>query len=327
MHLKKELQAKRKHHHVWANYLLKWSTNGRDLFCTTRKGNIDFTSVRGVVMEKDFYHITPLKQEHIDTILMFASLSSSTLQKEHQSNLRKFLTVQQLEETYYKSESQDQGTKQAILAAKCNLLENVHASYENDAAPILEALVKGNIDILKNDREMLVFTTYLGHQITRTRNFKVRCLAAVSKNNPNLGKIIESSWWFFSYMFGVNLGQSLYLNRHIDNHTLLVNNTNIGFITSDQPAINVHNCVKDEEFHTPESMDLFYPISPKYAFIITESHRFEDGLVEIDESNVIELNEKVAKNANMHIFSSNKKELNEYKSLVGSTLKTIKGRM
>lgn len=322
--MRKELQTKRKHHHVWANYLLKWSTNNRDLFCVTSKGNIDFTSVRGVVMEKDFYQKTELEQEHINTILMFSSQSPITLQEQHNNYLGDFLKIQQLEKAFNNTNIQCEETNQVILAAKCNLLENLHTRHENDAAPILEELAKGNIAVLDNDKEMLSFSMFLGHQITRTKNFKVCCITGVSNNNPKLGKIMEHSWWFFSYMFGMNMGQSLYLARHTENQTLLLNNTNTDFITSDQPAINVHSCIKDEEFHAPESMDLFYPISPKYAYIISESHRFESGLVEIDESNVIELNEKIAKNANEHIFSLRKQEVDRYKLLVGNALRVIK---
>ncbi|WP_318435789.1 DUF4238 domain-containing protein [Photobacterium leiognathi] len=322
--MRKELQAKRKHHHVWANYLLKWSTNNRDLFCVTRKGNIDFTSVRGVVMEKDFYQLTELDQEHIDTILMFSSQSPMTLQEQHNDYLNSFLKIQKLEKVFNNSNMQCEKTSQVILAAKCNLLENLHTKHENDAAPILDELARGNIGALSKDREMLSFMMFLGHQIARTKNFKVCCITGISKNDLKLGKIMEHSWWFFSYMFGMNIGYSLYSERRKENHTLLLNNTNTDFITSDQPAINVHSCIKDDEFYAPESMDLFYPISPKYAYIVTESHRYESGTVEIDEKSVIELNEKVAKNANEHIFSLRKQEVDNYKLLVGDTLRVIK---
>jgi hypothetical protein len=321
--LKKEMQAKRKHHHVWANYLLKWSANNRDLFCVTSKGNIDFTSVRGLVMEKGFYQLTSLEQEHIDTILRFSSQSPTKLQEQHQNYLNEFLKVQQLEKAYNDSKTQNEELEQIILAAKCNLLEDLHTKHESDAAPILEELAKGNIDILKNDRDMISFTMFLGHQVSRTKNFKVRCIAGISKYDLKLGKIMEHSWWFFSYMFGMNMGKSLYLARNTKNHTLLLNNTNSNFITSDQPAINVHCCVKDGEFESPENMDLYYPISPEYGYIITESHRFESGLVEIDESIVEEFNEKIAKNANDHIFSSREQEVNNYKLFVGKALRVI----
>ena len=324
--MRKELQTKRKHHHVWANYLLKWSTNNRDLFCVTSKGNINFTSVRGVVMERDFYQLTELNKDDVATILTLSSKASITLQDQHNNYLLDFLNIQKLEKEFNNSNIQCEEMNQIILAAKCNLLENLHTAHENDAAPILEELAKGNIAVLDNDREMLSLTTFLGHQITRTKNFKVCCITGLSKNNPKLGKTMEHSWWFLSYMFGMNIGYKLYSARHTENHTLLLNNTNTDFITSDQPAINVHSCIKEEEFHAPESMDLFYPISPKYAYIISESHRFENGLVEINESNVIEFNEKIAKNANEHIFSLRKQEVDSYKSLVGNSLRVIKER-
>nr|WP_272870737.1 DUF4238 domain-containing protein [Vibrio sp. B1-2] len=323
-HVEKDLQAKRKHHHVWANYLLRWSTNNRDLFCVTSKGNIDFTSVRGLVMEKDFYQLTPLEQKHIDAILMFSSGSPEKLQEQHKNYLWDFLKVQRVENAYKSANIQNDEAEQAILASKCNLLENLHTAHENAAAHILEELARGNIETLKNDQNMISFMMYLGHQVARTKNFKVRCITGMKKNKPELGKIMEHSWWFFSYMFGMNMGLSLYSSRQNDNHTLLENNTNSNFITSDQPAINVHYCVKDDVFQAPENMDLYYPISPKYSYVITESHRFESGLVEIDEPIVTEFNRKVATNANSHIFALSKLDVDTYKSLVGNSLRKIK---
>lgn len=275
-------------------------------------------------MEKDFYQITKLELEHIDTILEFSSLSPITLQKQHYNYLKNFLTIQKLEKSLNYSNIQSEEANQTILAAKCNLLENLHTEHENDALPILEELAKGNIAILDNDREMRTFILFLGHQMTRTKNFKDCAITGMSKNNPTLGKKMEHSWWFLSYMFGMNLGRNFYLARHTENHTLLLNNTNTDFITSDQPAINTHSCIKDEEFKSPENIDLFYPISPKYAYLISQSHRFESGLVEIDESTVIEFNKKIAKNANKHIFSLRKQEIDTYKPLIGNTFRVIK---
>ncbi|MDV2860730.1 DUF4238 domain-containing protein [Psychrobacter sp. CAM01] len=322
--MEKDLQAKRKHHYVWANYLLRWSTNSRDIFCVTSKGNIDFTSVRGLVMEKDFYQLTSLEQKHIDAILMFSSGSPAKLQEMHQSYLRDFLKVQKLESAYKNAKKQSDEAEQAILASKCNLVENLHTAHENAAKNIIENLAQGKMEILKNDQDMVLFSMYLGHQMARTKNFKVRCITGVKECNPELGKIMEHSWWFFSYMFGMNMGLSFYSNRHNENHTLLKNNTNSNFITSDQPAINVHSCVKDDEFQAPDNMDLYYPISPKYSYIITESHRFESGLIEVDESVVTEFNKKIATNANNHIFALRKQDADTYKSFVGGALRKIK---
>lgn len=322
--MKKDLQAKRKHHYVWANYLLRWSANRRDLFCVTSRGNIDRTSVRGLVVEKDFYQLTSLEQKHIDAILMLSSQSPTKLQEQHQSYLEYFLKVQKLEYAYRRSSNQSSESEQAILAAKSNLLENLHTAHESSSAHILEELAQGNIEVLKNDQNMISFTMYLGHQIARTKNFKVRCITGMKRNNPELGEIMEHAWWFFSYMFGMNIGLSLYSSRLNENHTLLKNSTSSNFITSDQPVINVHSCVNDNEFKPPESMDVYYPISPQYSYIITESHRFESGLIEIDESVAIEFNKKIAINANNHIFSLNEQDIKNYKPFVGGALRKIK---
>ena len=58
--VKKHLQAKSKHHHVWAEYLRRWLLNERDVYYTTAKGNIVCKSVKGLAMVKHFYQVKPL---------------------------------------------------------------------------------------------------------------------------------------------------------------------------------------------------------------------------------------------------------------------------
>jgi hypothetical protein len=45
--------------------------------------------------------------------------------------------------------------------------------------------------------------SYWGHQIARTKPFRDKIIA--SQENEQLQKIYKESWWFISYMFGMNL--------------------------------------------------------------------------------------------------------------------------
>ena len=65
---------------------------------------------------------------------------------------------------------------------------------------------------------------FLGLQLSRTKKIKDVVLKRLPRET-NLEKSVASAtqnaWWFMSYMFGVNVGASLYLGRHEDTHSLL----------------------------------------------------------------------------------------------------------
>ena len=128
---------------------------------------------------------------------------------------------------------------------------------------------------------------------------------------------IEHAWWFLSYMFGMNIGLSLYLDRHNTIHALLVNETEVPFITSDQPVVNVHSCVSETEFTMPQHSDLYYPISPRVAYIICDSQRFEPGKNVVDESIILELNIKMASQATVHIIGNTESAIQPFKKYIG----------
>ncbi|MBA4155717.1 MAG: hypothetical protein C0446_14625 [Chitinophaga sp.] len=323
----KTFQAKRKHHYVWANYLKRWSTNGRDIYYTTITGKIKYDSVLGLAMDKDFYQLKPIDSFQLEVIKRISAQSPEKLQEQHKAYFSDFCKLQQAEEAYNLSATKNMDVEKAIHATKCNLLENLHACCERDAWPILNELTNGNLNILDDDKNMIKFMVFLGHQVTRTKNFKDIAILATSNNSTELGikfkKAMEDAWWFISYMYGMNFGASLYFSRKQENHSLLLNNTSVPFITSDQPLINVHPSIRDDVFKAPSEseFDFYYPISPKYAYFISASHRFEKGIIAIDENTVIELNTKLSKHAITHIFSDRKEILEPYKKLVGQNIK------
>ena len=308
---KKILQAKRKHHHVWADYLKRWSINNRDVYYTTSKGKIVCESVRGIAVEKDFYRTSPLTGDDIEFIKRWFSKFPLDIQELHQQRLDEFIKIQVVRSLIKANGQDNELTQQLFLAQECNMIEDIHSSHENSAWPILNALASGNLDVLNDDKNMILFTNFFGHQITRTKNFK----DSVFNGNsifPSDGdtNLCKRNWWFISHMFGTNIGQSLFFSRRSNQHSLLLNETNIPFITSDQPIINVHEGFKLNSNEPPKHADFYYPISPSTAYLIQESATFPSGLNSVSIEQVNELNKKIARHPHNHLFSKNAETLN-----------------
>ncbi|PIF26087.1 uncharacterized protein DUF4238 [Acidovorax sp. 56] len=316
----KDLEVKKHHHYVWANYLARWGSGTKNVFYTTKNGKIAHDSVRSIVVDDYFYKTTVLTRIHVEVIKIFSRKSPDHLQQQHMSYLNDFLRIQQAEAAYGKSDIRNQEIELHLQAMKCNRLENLHASHEKMALPVLDALADERFDVLQDKQHVIDFIAFFGHQISRTKTFRDCILAVQPRSNAleiEAADAMAHVWWFLSYMFGMNIGVSLYLDRHNARHAILVNNTSVPFITSDQPVINVHSCVSETVFSVPEHADFYYPISPRVAYIICDSERFISGKNEVDETTVFELNSKVAAQAMVHIIGDTENAIRPFKNYIG----------
>lgn len=329
---KKSLEPKRNHHHVWANYMKRWSPNNRDIYYTTKNKKIAFDSVRNIAVERDFYRVQYLTNEHAQVIRGFSKLSDEELQKHHMSYLNDYLLMQQLSVLYKKSSIKDETADKMIEAWFCNGIENYHTAHENEAQSILESLADRDLSVLDVSDNMIYFMQFYAQQITRTKTFRDTIIAGCTKSSSladkNLAKTVRECWWFIGYMFGMNMGRALFFDRKNDTHCLLLNDTDTPFITSDQPIVNVHQALTDE-VKPPEEheCDFYYPISPNVAYMVSKSNRFPRGKLQVSVDLVDEMNIKIAKRANVHIISNSEESLKPYKKHVGIRLNLVKEQL
>ncbi|MGY3297329.1 hypothetical protein ACVWY1_001759 [Pseudomonas sp. TE6288] len=316
----KDLEAKRRQHHVWANYLLRWGNGTNNVHYTSKTGKLSYDSVRGIVVDDYFYKITHLSDENIEVIKYISRRSADFMQKVHMESLDNFITVQRLEEEYRKLDVDDDKINHALHALKCNMLENLHSSYEAGAQAKLSALADGDVEVLNDPESMRELLLFMGHQFARTKTCREAAIriAMTSEVDEAMSKAMSHAWWFISYMYGMNIGANLYRRLNSSTHALLINGSGKPFITSDQPIVNVYPQISEAGFTEPEKVDFYYPISPGVAFIVCESKRFASGRQSIDVSVADEFNAKIAAQSLKHIIGDSKEAIKPYSKLVGS---------
>lgn len=324
--MRKYAQIKKKHHYVWSFHLKQW-TNGKDIYYFTKKGNIACDSIKGLSCERGFYKINSLNKSDIEFIQAISSKSDINLQEQHKKFLNNFIALSHISNVCqnYKTRSNEANTTH--LAILYNSLENLHSGFESGVKPVLEKLHHGASEVLNENQNMVAFCSYLGQQITRTKTFKEKSLSAVNRNilaenesnidireYKKIQQLTENNWWFLSFMLGINVGYSLYRTRLNDNHIFIVNKTNTPFITSDNPVVNIHSslCALGE-YEAPEELDLYFPISPRYAYMINNSTEYNSLADFLCESDVEMLNEKMVKKAGATIFGNSNKILESLK--------------
>lgn len=320
-------EVKRKHHYVWASYLRRWSLDGVNAYQSTKKGLVALHGIRGIAMEIDLYKITALSDFDVHLIKLASSKSVQHLHKLHMDYLSDFLVFQYVVKSYKDSGRKHVDADRAILAMESKLLENLHASHEDSVIAIFDDLASGRIEVLYEDSKFLDFMCFIGHQFARTKTFKDRAFQAFERSSEDHERValsMENSWWFISYMLGMNLGRDLYVNRLDYTHSLLEASGELEFITSDQPVINVHDQVWQSDYSEAKFIDYYYPISPRYGYVATSSSAFTGGAIRVGDEVVADLNRKISACAASAVIGSSPESIRPLLSIINSKNNSIK---
>lgn len=277
--------------------------------------------------ESYFYKLQSLDDEHL--------LILKILFQNADENLKKMLYVfiqfiSAIDSAKSEAETNKSSQKFAhlFLLINSNTLENLHGRFENDVKPILKSLLNRDLEVLDQEKNMVIFCNFLAQQMTRTKAIKDIVLSNLKNTSPDLASKFEGCWWIISYFMGTNLGASIWLSRNNDKHCLLINETEEAFITSDLPVINTHpNTLKNNLVPPSEDeVDIYYPISPHIAYMINKSDRFSPGLVFVSLKDVESLNRQMAKNASEYIIGNSADIIKKYIKDVGDWINFIKSK-
>lgn len=310
------LPVVRKHHYVWAYYLSAWSTeNNSNIWYLTKKGKISKDSVKGLSREEDFNKIHKLTDTDTSYIELWPSSNSPTLQEFHKSQLAFFKKASSLIDSHIGFEhiSEFAELKNISENIQYGIFEKTHTIIESLARPIIDELKKGNIHCLDDGRNITSFCNFLAQQLFRTKKVKEASLNGInllpeSDLSPDTFKtLFERNWWLLSYKLALNMGRSLCATAPTDHHTLIKNNTDIDFITSDCPVINIHDSMQRKApGQPPEQLDLYFPISPKIAYISSAKNTYAELSLSIDEKTVKKLNIQMNSNSHQSIYGTSR---------------------
>lgn len=328
--MNKKNDRKRKHHHVWAYYMKAWSKNNRDIFYTTKKNKYEIAcdSVTGINIELDFYEMKDLDTDHLVIIsLRMDRLGMISSSRNHIYQIIEMgLKTQDYKEIVPSLNNPE--IEENLVKIRSNFIEDMHSYHERSAIGILSDLRLGKMDFLDEIEAREKFLLFIGYQWSRSLSFK--SIAVAVPNNATSDyreykKKVEECWWIMHCVYGQHLSDIMYDSFSQFKHVLLINETEVPFITSDQPIINVHQTLTNDIVELEDmQLDLYYPISPNIGYMINYSDRFPSGRVLVTTDIVNELNIKIAKNAHYHIIGDTKDAISPYKKYVGEWMQTVK---
>lgn len=254
----------RRHHHVCQAYLRGWATN--DKIWVRQDASIRQAHTRDVAVQRDFYKLRPLSDEDIQAIKVLIANSPARSRRVHENYLSMFGMLptirHNMSEEFVKANAEEVAKMdETILTTE----EQFHAGWESRAAPIIKMLRDGDDSAFSDDKRVMVLSHFIALQHFRTSAIKERCISRVQ---DRMGADMTARWNIVSHIFASNVGCTFYLNRKRNPFRLIVNETGVPFITSDQPTVNLLGDSAGDE--APKHLALFYPISPIHAIFLDD---------------------------------------------------------
>ena len=284
-------QAKIYHHHTPRQYLLPWA-DADERIAWYGYGKVGRSGLTVVGGENDFYKLKELTIPDIDCLKLFIDGLPEIGRDGHRHFLEMYTLPTRLKRHLEERNIQDpeaikqldiqspEAMKQLEVAIS-NLNENYHAAIENGFWPHLAAIKNRDFSFYEDPQKACGFFHGLYVQYLRTKALKERACQKESVLFDDMERVSD----VLSHILAVEAGRSFFSSRNEFRILVLDNDTEVPFITSDQPIINM--LTPGGGWDVSERMELYYPLSPTQAMLYLETATPVGGIstsVSIDEA-------------------------------------------
>jgi len=275
-----EEQEKIYHHHTPRYYLLPW-TDADERIGWLGFGKIQRSGLTVVGGENHFYRLSELTDRDKELLRQFSSVLSPKGSNIYDRILKVMTVPHDLKRFVEDSDNPDQDLIRKAEIAIQNTNEDKQHEIEKLFRPFLDAMREGDASFYENERESSDFIYSLCVQYFRTKHMKERFLQLVSSPFEDLERV----WGILSHMSAASVAAELSSDRDKFKLVLVENATQVPFITSDQPVVNM--LADSEDWKAPRSLEFFFPVSPTKALLFLEkqnSLHANNRSISIDEA-------------------------------------------
>ena len=290
------MEAK-KQHYVWRRYLNPWKQNPEDKKIWTfiiKYNKVDYVSLMDVAQASYFYKMYELSPIEIQVCRNLAMQLPYFVQPFAETLLKGYEAIS------YNMMAENDKRDFALHS-----IDHMQTHFEKMGSPLLNCKC---LDGLRNIQDKYQTVFYLCVQFCRT--YKMREAGIVGyKDFPRKSELYKKAFPFISLLTATTIGHNLVVGNPNTRYIFVRNETSIPFITCDQPVINLKKDDVDEDGYAKD-LELYYPISPSRAIIISQNHLLDEySEILADESFVEDKNRKICENASLHIFANNEEIL------------------
>ncbi|PLS17658.1 hypothetical protein CVD28_11565 [Bacillus sp. M6-12] len=301
------MKKKRGQHYIWRYYLTSWSDDSGYLFCL-RNNKVFRVLPKNIGKARDFYRLRNLSPLEISIIEQgfIKNYWTQEIQQINKNWIKLFTDIFRQKEILEQQGKWDEQQEEKLDVIMNNLVEDVHCQIEETALPYLDSLKSGNIDFLKSSHAKFEFMFFLCLQYVRTSMMKNNILKSFAAGPlPVSPSQIENVWSVLYFILATNLAMTLSTSRTL-RVVMLKNISSLPFITGDQPIINT--LVDYSVYEEAKEFELYYPISPELALLI--SNNTNQSIIEVKEEEVTKYNNLIVNASDEQIYSNDESILN-----------------
>lgn len=307
------MEKKVRQHYVWQRYLQNWSKNQSQIYCL-RDNRIFLSGTTCLAVEKYFYKLDEITLPDLNLIEHGYLQEIKGPAKEHAEKIVvMFRKIIETRDSLLDNLPNSSLLKYAFCVPLTNFEENYHAYIEGNSSVYLKSLVNKQTSFYKDIEDNAKFNLYLTTQYVRTKNIQKAIFDRV-ENHPSLIEPTRRSISVYRFIIAHVFAMGLSHNIDKCSFKVLCNNTEVPFITGDQPVINTKADDTDPTTGYAKALELYYPISPEIAILINPNfgtNQHQEVQVTNDEAK--EYNDKMFNASHEQIFAKEEVHLLPYK--------------
>lgn len=219
-------------------------------------------NIKNVAAENYFYRLQELSPEDVDFLRLLFKDSPAGLKASHDRVVAGFTLPHLVKRELERLGLADSEHMKRVNEMIVELNEKMHTSIEEDFQPCLAEMRSGSLSFLQNVDDAMKFYRGLAVQYVRTNQINRTSLIMDAERLALYKRVVNP----LVHIMAINAGFTLFVERKKHTIMLLDNNTEVPFITADQPVINASASPKQTT--PPARFDLYYPVSPTRAMML-----------------------------------------------------------
>ncbi len=247
-------------HTVWRHHLEAWQ-NQRGFVHFSRNGEIlPPSNPVNLMVARHTYKLPVITQNDVRFLELFIEQSGhAELRVSHRKLVSTWARISQANELIQNNGGAADQDRRFIEELVIDAEEMLHSKTEECALPILAALREKRTDFLNSYEESIMFFHFIAHQYFRTEPGREAIGEEFSDHDfDRLRNVI-------SYIGAENVGASLFVDREEFVIAFADNRCDLGFITGDQPIVNLLGTGGGSE---TKELAFYYPLSPGLACVL-----------------------------------------------------------
>lgn len=307
------MQITKKQHYVWRHYLRAWAHHEK-IWCAMDGKKIK-TNLMGVAQERYFYRVGEMTER--DVHILKGTLIDSISNPVRRQNAAAWIPLVQ---GLFSSRAPllklgiPQDVLDRILEDQSKQIgEDYQGMIESSGIEYLNSLLQSDDSFITSQDSYMQFVFFLMSQYFRTLRIRQNLKRSLEDRLP--GYVDRSMATIIPVMATITASAIISGERGLKPY-LISNETDLDFITGDQPIINTFAADLGPEEIVENEEEFYYPISPKKAFLLSKNKSLGTGKF-VEAEVVRELNRKMVVSAERQIFACEESQLDPWVSLVG----------